>query len=203
MRFKTILDKDSKFQNITLGYMGKMFYMLLDGTMQITIPGEEKYHKALIDTPIKLLGRKPKRVLILGGGDGGAARNALRYRPREIIQVEIDPEVIKIARTHPVLKKMNQGSLDKIKIIIGDALRVPYMKLGKFDLIAVDLTEPDDNSDDLYSRAYLSKLIDMLKDDGILSVYHNDELRSFAGAITNIVNIKGWGEADLYYYKKQ
>jgi len=201
--FKVLFKGRSPYQTVTLGSSNGKVYMYLDDALQFVYPGERTYHRMLIDNAISLLGKMPERVLILGGGDGMAARNAFRYEPKEVIIVEIDPLVLHLSKTHPIMKRLNQSSLNRAKVIIRDAYHVPYMGLGKFDIIAMDLTEPDKLSNRLYSKEFTSKLITMLKTGGVLSAYANDTLKNLAGTISRSATISGWGTAVVYYYKKE
>ena len=201
--YREIYSEQTDYQEISLGYFdNRIFGMLLDGTMQIVAPGEEVYHKMLIDDAVRILGRRPRRILIVGGGDGCAARNALKYATEEVVQVELDPRMIEVARKHPTLRKLNKGSMDKVTVVAANALDVSRMRLGKFDLIASDLTEPDSNSKELYSMPFIYSLLGMLEDDGVLSAYANDNVMKFAGSTYNVRKIPNWGTAIIFYLKK-
>lgn len=199
-----ICDIQSDFQRIhLLGDRGDagVFHLLLNETMQIVTPWEWVYHHALVDSRLRLLGRRPERVLILGGGDGCAARNVLKYRPDEVVQIEIDPAMIELAREHPVMTRINKGALDRIRVIVGDAFAAPESGLGRFDFIIVDLTEPDELSGALYSREFVGKLIGMLNPGGVLSAYYNKEMQHFGGEGRRYF-VPTWGTADIWHYRQ-
>ena len=199
---KNIYSRKTKYQNINLVKDGDYIKLLLNGSVQFVYPGENIYHQALIDEAIGFLGRHPTRVLILGGGDGLAARNVLRYKPRKVFQVEIDPLMITFARTHPFMSKLNRGSLNKVHIILDNALNVPKLKIGTFDLIVMDLTDPDRNSIKLYSPNYIHSLINKLKPGGVISAYGPSTLSFLAEAIPKSIYVRGMGNALIWYYKK-
>ena len=84
--FEPLYVKKSKYQLIEFGkfidsYNNSSYALLLDKDVQFVTPWEKIYHFALVDRAIQLLKNKPKKVLILGGGDGLAVRNVLKYNP--------------------------------------------------------------------------------------------------------------------------
>jgi spermidine synthase len=116
--------------------------LYLDGGLQFSTRDEYRYTESLV---YPALGAGAHSVLILGGGDGLAARELLRFPGVEnIVQVELDPAVIELARS--TLRSANGGSLDnpRVHVVTGDAmtwLRGP--KSLSFDAVIVDLPDPD------------------------------------------------------------
>ena len=116
--------------------------LYLDGGLQFSSHDEYRYTESLV---YPALGDNARSVLVLGGGDGLAARELLRQPGVEkIVQVELDPVVIELART--TMRSANGGSLDnpRVHVVIGDAmtwLRGP--DLDRFDAGIVDLPDPD------------------------------------------------------------
>ena len=68
--------------------------LVLDGKIQLTEKDETFYHEMLVH-PAMLMHENPKRVLVIGGGDGGAVREVLKHDPKEVVMVEIDENVVK------------------------------------------------------------------------------------------------------------
>jgi spermidine synthase len=196
----TIYSVRSPYQKIELGVIKNRVALLLDGKIQFIYPEEKFYHKALIDEAVKLIGRVPKRVLILGGGDGLAARRAIDIGASEVVVVELDPKMIEVFSTNPLALSLNKGVFKdrRVKVIIGDAYYAPYMGLGQFDLIAVDLTDPDKNSAHLYSREYLMRIADMVNIGGVISGYNQKEL----GEGKYVGGIPVMRGAKIYYWKR-
>ena len=136
-----LVETDSAFQHIQIienPRFGKV--LLLDGDIQLATADEEEYHAALVHPPL-LAHPSPSRVLVLGGGDGGALRQVVMHRTvRRIVLVEIDEEVIRQSKRH--LPEVSQGAFDdpRVEIAIADAFDV----LGheKFDVVIADLAGP-------------------------------------------------------------
>lgn len=143
----------SEYQDIVVTRRGQDRRLYLDGGLQYSSRDEYRYTESLV---YPALTKDTKTVLILGGGDGLAARELLRAPGIErIVQVELDPAVVRVARD--VLKQDNQGSLDdpRVDIVYADAfswLREQNQKNAKapaatpavqFDAIYADLPDPD------------------------------------------------------------
>ena len=97
--------------------------LFLDGDLQFASTDEHRYHEALVHPAV---GRAPRSVLVLGGGDGLAAREVLRHASVErVVEVELDPAVLELARTDPRMLAANDGALDdpRVEVVVDDAMR--------------------------------------------------------------------------------
>jgi spermidine synthase len=134
--------RQSAYQEIVVTRRGSDMRLYLDGGLQFSTRDEYRYTESLV---YPALGAGARSVLVLGGGDGLAARELLRQPGVEkIVQVELDPAVIELART--TMRYANGGSLDnpRVHIVTGDAmtwLRGPNAR--SFDAVIVDLPDPD------------------------------------------------------------
>jgi spermidine synthase len=134
--------RHTPYQEIVVTRRGNDTRLYLDGGLQFSTRDEYRYTESLV---YPALGGGAHSVLVLGGGDGLAARELLRQPGVErIVQVELDSAVIELART--TLWEANGGSLDnpRVNLVIGDAmtwLRGPDLK--RFDAVIVDLPDPD------------------------------------------------------------
>lgn len=137
----------SPYQEIVITRRGADLRLYLDGGLQFSTRDEHRYTESLVHPA---LDESTRSVLILGGGDGLAARELLRYPGIDsIVQVELDPAVIELART--TLRPVNGGALDdpRVTVVTNDAmrwLREPPPDLrppGGFDAVIVDLPDPD------------------------------------------------------------
>lgn len=147
----------------------------LNGQIQIAPAWEAAYHESLIHAPIQLFGRIPKRALILGGGDGGAARELLKYRERveAITLVELDARILELARERLFFRQIHRGALDdpKVKIQIGDAFQYIRSTAETFDAVYIDFPLPHDyDLLKLYSVEFYSALRRVLRPGGFISV---------------------------------
>jgi spermidine synthase len=137
-----IAQQHSAYQEIVVTRRGDDLRLYLDGGLQFSSRDEYRYTESLV---YPALGAGAHSVLVLGGGDGLAARELLRQPGVDkIVQVELDPAVIELART--TMRSVNGGSLDnpRVHVITGDAmtwLRGP--RHGSFDAVIVDLPDPD------------------------------------------------------------
>jgi len=168
-----IVEIQSDYQRIELyeteGF-GKLF--VIDGTVQLVEKGERSYHEPLVH-PVMLAHPKPKRVLVIGGGDGGTLREVLKHESVEnAIMVEIDEKVVEVSREYlkideGLLERLIRGEEPKAKLIIGDG--VEYMKSHKkhFDVIIVDSTDPVGPAKLLFSEEFYKNAYEALSEKGL------------------------------------
>jgi spermidine synthase len=115
--------------------------LVLDGKWQTCTGDEFLYHEPLVHTPCVLHGQ-PRRVLIAGGADGGAAREVLKWKSvEEIVVADIDGDAVAACREW--LPEVHQGAFDdpRVRIQIGDAYEL-ITASGGWDIIIADLTDP-------------------------------------------------------------
>jgi spermidine synthase len=121
---------------------GNDMRLYLDGGLQFSTRDEYRYTESLV---YPALGEGARSVLVLGGGDGLAARELLRQPGVDkIVQVELDPAVIELART--TMRSANGGSLDnsRVEVVTADAMTwLRGRHSGSFDAVIVDLPDPD------------------------------------------------------------
>jgi spermidine synthase len=116
--------------------------LVLDGKTQSTIYDEFVYHEALVH-PAMILHGIPRKVLILGGGEGATAREVLRFKTVErVVMVDIDPVVIEVAKKY--LPEWHRGAFDdpRLELIIEDGYEYIINEGEKFDVIIADLADP-------------------------------------------------------------
>ncbi|MHA1537885.1 MAG: polyamine aminopropyltransferase [Alphaproteobacteria bacterium] len=151
------------FENPSLGRV-----LALDGAIQTTEGDEYVYHEMLVHTPIIGHGQA-RRVLIVGGGDGGALREALRHqRIEHATLVDIDESVIALSRKY--LPKINAGSFDdpRAEIVIADGARFVHETDARFDIVIVDSTDPIGPGEALFSESFYAGCRRCLAPGGIL-----------------------------------
>ncbi len=146
--------------------------LFLDGRLRVSGHDEQRYHEALVHPAMR--GRHA-RVLILGGGDGLAAREALRYPgTASVTVVELDPGVVRIARTDPALAKLNGHAYRdrRTRVVYADAFRWLRSASGTYDVIVSDLPDPGiTTSAKLYSAEFYGLAAGALADGGRLVVH--------------------------------
>lgn len=162
----------SKFQRVEIfrhKTLGKC--LLLDSVIQLASFDEHIYHEMLVH-PAMLMHPKPKRVLILGGGDGCALREVLKHPSVEkAVLVDIDEEVVEVSKRY--LADLNQNSLldPRTEVVIEDGRKFVEEYEGKpFDVIISDLTDPIGPSALLYTKEFYGELYRILGEGGCLVV---------------------------------
>ncbi|RZU31895.1 polyamine aminopropyltransferase [Blastococcus saxobsidens] len=160
----------SAYQEIVLTERAGDLRLYLDGDLQFSSRDEHRYTESLV---YPALARDPARVLILGGGDGLAARDVLRHPSvAEVVQVELDPAVVQLARTR--LAALNAGALDdpRVQVVQDDAFRwLRSPAAAGFDAVVVDMPDPDTPVlGRLYSEEFYGLVAAALAPDGLVSV---------------------------------
>lgn len=118
--------------------------LYLDGHLQFAERDEYRYHEGLVHPVMSIPGSR-ERVLILGGGDGMAAREVLRYPgAKQIVLVDIDPDVIHFCRTFPAIRSLNKGALDDARLRVENTDAFVYVRetQDRFDRVILDLPDP-------------------------------------------------------------
>ena len=120
------------------------FRLYLNGDLQFSSKDEYRYHESLVHPA--MVGRHAS-VLVLGGGDGLALREVLRYpRVRRAVEVELDPRMVELARRHPRLAELNGASLfdPRVEVVEADAFSWLRSRAERFDVVIADFPDPDD-----------------------------------------------------------
>ncbi|GAC01130.1 spermidine synthase [Gordonia namibiensis NBRC 108229] len=129
--------------------------LFLNGDLQFSSIDEHRYHEALVHPAMS---GDRSSVLVLGGGDGLALREVLRYPDaQDVTLVELDPEMIRLARTDSRLTSLNQGSMtdSRAEVVTADAFSWLRQTNRRFDVIIVDMPDPDDSATaKLYSTEF-------------------------------------------------
>ncbi|MER6911263.1 polyamine aminopropyltransferase [Streptomyces sp. NPDC000594] len=150
--------------------------LFLDGRLWASARDEHRYHQALVHPAMR--GRHT-RVLIVGGGDGLAAREALRYPDTDSVTVvELDPGVVRLARTDPALTALNRRAYDdpRLTVVTGDAFTwlrsLPSARTALWDVVITDLPDPGTTrSAKFYSQEFYGLVAGALADGGRLVVH--------------------------------
>jgi spermidine synthase len=143
--------------------------MLLDGVVQITEADEFVYQEMLTHVPLLAHGAAG-RVLIIGAGDGGVLRHVLQHRTvRHAVMVEIDGEVIRLAKEFLPGIGGDAWSDPRAEVIVGDGIdHVRRAPDGAYDVIIVDSTDPIGVGEVLFTDAFYANAARILADDGVI-----------------------------------
>ena len=197
---RIIFSRQSKHQKIVLTKNRQDIRMFIDGNLQFSSIDEYRYHEAMVHIPFSLV-PQIERVLILGGGDGLAVREVLKYPDIQSIHVvDIDPEIIRLSTENPWLKRLNQESLTnkKVKVVNKDAFLFVNNHHNLYDVIIADLPDPNNNSlARLYTKEYYELIRSRLSQTGIFITQATSPLFSNKAfwCIHNTIK-----EASLYPY---
>ena len=168
-----IFARDSRYQHLVLTRFKDDLRLFLNSHLQFSSRDEYRYHEALIHPGLSSI-PAPRRVLVLGGGDGLAVREILKYPQIEnITLVDLDPEMTRIFSTNPVLTQLNQKSLlsPKLHIINADAFPWVDSNTESFDFIVIDFPDPTNYSlGKLYTTAFYRSVARHLSAQGEIVV---------------------------------
>ncbi|MFD1020573.1 polyamine aminopropyltransferase [Thalassobacillus hwangdonensis] len=168
-----VYSEDTKYQRIILTKEPNDVRLYLNGQLQFSESDEHRYHEALVHIPMALANQK-KNVLILGGGDGLAVREVLKYKEAEhITLVDLDPAMTELANANHELLRLNQGSLkdDRVKIVHEDAFQYLSNTTEMYDVILSDLPDPNNEAlNKLYTKEFYSLVRNHLSPGGKVSI---------------------------------
>jgi spermidine synthase len=156
-----IVRESSAYQRVVVTAGPAGVRLFLNGNLQFHSRDEYRYHEALVHPAMAAHGAA-KRVLVLGGGDGMAVREVLKYPGVEqVTLVELDPQMTRLFSTRPLLTALNGGSLTspKLRIVNADAFGWLEQQHEVFDVIVVDFPDPTNFAlGKLYSTTFYQRL---------------------------------------------
>ncbi|KUL45066.1 polyamine aminopropyltransferase [Streptomyces regalis] len=170
---RVALQTDVQEVVITGGTNGRPLDLFLDGRLRVSGRDERRYHEALVHPAMS---GEHRRVLILGGGSGLAAREVLRYPGvHRVDVVEADAGVVRLARRDPPLSKLNRHAYDdhRVHVMTGDAFRrLRAAAPATYDVVISDLPDPGITaSTKLYSQEFYGLARRALTPRGRLAVH--------------------------------
>lgn len=143
-----IYTHSSPYQRIALTRNNKEFRLYLNNNLQFSSTDEYRYHEALVH-PAMSMASKIERVLVLGGGDGFAVREVLKYaNVKSIKLVDLDPEMTRFFKENTTMRQLNNDALNnaKVEIINQDAYMWVKQMKDTFDVIIIDFPDPSNYS---------------------------------------------------------
>ena len=177
--------RQTEYQRIVLTEAKSGVSLYLDGNLQFASVDEYRYHEALVH-PAFAAAKSHANVLVLGGGDGLAVREILRYpEVKSVTLVDLDRGMTDLARELPILKDLNRGSLDdpRVRVINDDAMVWIAESRGrpgipdKFDVAIVDFPDPNNFAlGKLYTVRFYRLLKERIADGGAVSIQSTSPL---------------------------
>ncbi|MFM8572355.1 MAG: polyamine aminopropyltransferase [Pirellula sp.] len=170
---KIIHTVSSPYQRIALTSKRGGFQLFLNGHLQFNSTDEYRYHEALVH-PAMIGIDQPKKVLVLGGGDGLATREILRYPSIErVVLVDLDPAITNLSRGFPPLVALNNSSLldPRVEVVNQDAFVWVNHSSELFDAVIIDFPDPGSFSiGKLYTTHFFRKLKNRLHGASAVSI---------------------------------
>lgn len=170
-RDDVVLSKQTPYQKIVMTKHKDDLRLFLDGNLQFSSNDEYRYHEALVHVPM-MYAKKHDRVLVLGGGDGLAVRELLKYNDiKEIVLVDIDKDMTDLCAADKQISKLNGNSLtnEKVKVINEDGYIYVRENQAKFDVIIIDFPDPNNESlNKLYTNVFYNYIKANLTEDGVM-----------------------------------
>jgi spermidine synthase len=167
---KIVLTETTPYQRIVLTRSEGDLRLFLNGNLQFSSRDEYRYHEALVHVGLSRV-NNPKKILVLGGGDGLAVRELLKYPSIEkITLVDLDPAMTRLFSTNPILTKLNQNSLHSQKLQIHNQDAFQWLRANRelYDFVVIDFPDPGNFSlGKLYSESFYSTLKKSMKPEAL------------------------------------
>jgi len=188
---KVVFSEQTKYQKIVLTEWKGERWLYLNGNLQFCSIDEEMYHEPLVHPAMQLY-PKAKNIAVLGGGDGCAVRELLKYKNIQSIDlVDLDPKMTELGKEHPILVTINDRALhnDKVTIYNQDAyIFLEQLEKKFYDVIIIDLPDPRNvELSRLYSHEFYTICNRKLRPGGILVTQAGSPY--FASKAYNCVNL--------------
>jgi Spermine/spermidine synthase domain len=178
-------------------------YLFLNGDFQLNSDYEELYHEWFAHVPIILNGEAPKRVLVMGAGDGMLLRELVKHDGIVSIQhVDLDPRLVGLAKSHPTLTALNEHALDdpRIQTVFGDAFQFVRKSKESYDAIYLDFPYVMDyNLSKLYSREFFHFVKARLSEGGFAVLDAPASNMSPNPDLDGNLRLEAGGDTDIYY----
>ena len=172
-RENIIYSKSTPYQRIVLTSDRGITRLYLNSNLQFSSADEYRYHESLVHPGMSRV-RDPQRVLILGGGDGLALREVLKYPSvKQVVLVDLDSAITGLFRASGLLNELNKHSLSdsRVTIVNADAFRWVRESSQQFDFVVIDFPDPSGYSvGKLYSRTFYNELQHTLSPEGAFVV---------------------------------
>ncbi|SMC25977.1 spermidine synthase [Desulfacinum hydrothermale DSM 13146] len=198
-----IYEEQSPYQKIVMTQWRDYFWIYLDGHQQLSSFDEARYHECLVH-PAMLAAKRHGTVLILGGGDGCAAREVLKYPDvKRITLVDLDPAMTRLAREHPLVVAANDGALNdpRVRIVHEDAYQFVQRTDAVFQVVLIDLPDPrNPGLERLYGVEFYRMLRRLVPPGGVIVTQATSPVfsREAFWCIHDTMRAAGWKTVPLH-----
>lgn len=197
---RRLLSQQTGFQHLELLESADMGLTLrLDGCLMTAEKEEFFYHEALVH-PATMACDVPQSALIIGGGDGGALEELLKHPLGNVTLIELDEQVVEVSRQH--LQRINKGAFDDPRVTVRIENGVDYVArtADRYDLIFLDLTDPETPAGPLYTQEFFQQCKDVLNPGGAIVLhmgapfYEPEQVRHLAADLGGVFEqVSGYG----------
>lgn len=168
---RIIFSQTTPYQKLTVTRRNDRVRLYINGALQFDSMDEYRYHEALIHPPMSALPHR-ERILVIGGGDGLAVRELLRYDAvTHIDLVDLDPQMTQLFRTNALMLTLNKNALNDLRVTVtnADAWKHLESRDTLYNLIVIDLPDPNTPSlSRLYSTSFYRLAASRLAKGGAL-----------------------------------
>ncbi|HIO21507.1 MAG TPA: polyamine aminopropyltransferase [Nitrospirales bacterium] len=143
-RDTVIFSQQTQYQKIVMTRWKDEYALFINGNQQFSTYDEERYHEPLVHLALSLLDHR-EDILIIGGGDGLAVREVLKYTDvKRVTLIDLDPTMTELGSTHPVIVRINHDALNNARVTILNQDGAAYLRdiNQRFDAIIMDLPDP-------------------------------------------------------------
>ncbi len=167
---KIVFTTQTKYQKIVVTKWRDWYSLYINGNQQLSSFDEFLYHEPMVHLPMKISGAH-KNILVLGGGDGCLVREVFKYKDVEkVTLVDLDQNMIDLGKNHEIFKTLNQNAMNnkKLTTVTGDAFNFLEKNKEKYDVIFVDLPDPNNvDLNKLYTKEFYKLCHFSLKENGV------------------------------------
>lgn len=181
----------TRFQDVVV-FENRLFgrVLALDGVVQLTDRDNHVYHEMIAHVPLMAHG-SARRVLIIGGGDGGTLKEVLKHPVEQVVMVELDEGVIELSkRFFPGVSAGAFGD-PRVSLLIGDGVEYVTRAETKFDAVIVDSTDPVGPGEQLFTKAFYERCRTLLRPGGMIALqsgapfYNPEQLAGVCGRLAS------------------
>jgi spermidine synthase len=199
-----IVRESSDYQRVVVTAGPTGVRLFLNGNLQFHSRDEYRYHEALVHPALAAQGA-PRKVLVLGGGDGMAVREVLKHPSVErVVLVELDPHIVALFRDHELLQRLNDGALrsPKLTVVQADAFTWLDANDGEmFDAIVIDFPDPTNFSlGKLYTTTFYERVDRHLAAGGFAVVQTTSPLLARRSFWTVVATVEAVGLTATPYH---
>lgn len=207
---KIIFSESTPYQRIVITRTGHDLRLFLNSNLQFSSVDEYRYHEALVHPVLAAL-RAPKRVLVIGGGDGMAVREILKYPSVEAVTlVDLDPHMTQLFAANELLTSLNHASLSSPKVTVVNRDAFAWLKEQEqrkespvYDAIIIDVPDPSNYSvGKLYSLTFFRLLHSVMNDQSMVVVQSTSPLvaRKSFWCVNNTLEAAGFITTPYHAY---